>query len=65
MEGYLTLLFCTPIDFALDDLAKINRTYKDLKSLSLTSNAKLAQSRMHQCITHEISGLILSGGIFS
>ena len=61
MEGYS--LFCAPIDFALDDLVKINRTYKDLKSL--TSNAKLAQSRMHQSITHEISGLILSGGIFS
>ena len=32
---------------------------------AFSRNAKLALSRMHQSITQEISGLILSGRIFS
>ena len=49
----------------LNDLPLINRAwlFKDLDSLNLAINAKLAQSGSHQSRTQEIPGLIFSGGI--
>ena len=46
-----------------DYLAKINRAwlYKDLKSLHLTSNAKLAQSGRHQGKLQEVTSSISTG----
>ena len=46
---------CAAIDF-WDDLAESNRTwlYTGLKSLSLTNNAKIAQSERHETVTQEM-----------